>query len=197
MRLFPMTTLFRSRILASFLLASLGFSVPGAEAQQPTAVAAQSIDPKWMKVDSAVKRVTLELVAGLTPFNGALNFNGFRDGELTFVVPAGWSVVVNFLNQDGMLSHSAEVILDDVPVPLRAVDPAIPRAYTRDLEAGIAYGGGKDVMRFTASPPGAYRLFCAVPGHGAAGMWVRLKVDANVTVPGMAFTPKPAAPAGQ
>ncbi|MEO6067843.1 MAG: sulfocyanin-like copper-binding protein [Gemmatimonadales bacterium] len=176
------------------MLSALVISVREAGAQQPAAVAVQSIDPRWMTADSAARRVTFALTAGLTPFNGALNFNGFRDGELTFVVPAGWSVVVNFLNQDGMLSHSAEVIEDKQPVPLRAVDPAILRAYTANLEQGVAFGGGKDVMRFTANPPGNYLFFCAVPGHGAAGMWTRLQVDAAATTPRMVYTPKPAAP---
>jgi uncharacterized cupredoxin-like copper-binding protein len=179
------------RRLSSLLLSSLVLSSVAA-AQQPPAVAAQTLDPAWMKVDTATKRVTFELVAGLTPFNGALNFNGFRDGEMTLIVPTGWNVVVNFTNHDGMLSHSAEVIEDKVPVPIRAVDPAIPRAYTKDLEAGIAFGGGKDVMRFTAAPPGNYMFFCAVPGHGAAGMWIRLKVDDAATAPRMVLSPKPA-----
>ena len=162
-------------------------------AQQRAPVVTQSIDPKWMTSDSTAKKVTFALTAGLTPFNGALNFNGFRDGELTLVVPAGWTVVVNFTNNDGMLPHSAEVILDDGSTPLRPVGAAIQRAYTRDAETGVEAGGGKDVMRFTAAPAGNYRFYCAVPGHGASGMWVRLRVDAGVTTPRMVLSPKPAA----
>ncbi len=185
------------RLFPSLLLIS-GTVIPCvACAQQAAPVAAQSIDSKWMAFDTATKRVTFALTAGLTPFNGALNFNGFRDGELTLVVPAGWTVVVNFTNHDGMLPHSAEVILDDGQTPLRAGDPAIQRAYTKDLETGVPAGDGKDVMRFTAAPTGNYRFYCAVPGHGAAGMWVRLKVDGGVTTPRMVLSPKPATPAGR
>ena len=170
-----------------------GPGVSPVQAQQPAAVAPQQIDAKWMRINADTKTVTFELIAGHTPLNGALNFNGFRDGEFTLTVPAGWTTVVNFVNNDGMLSHSAEVVRDSIPVPLGAVDPAIPRAYTKDLEQGIPYGGGKDVMRFTATPPGSYLIFCAVPGHGAAGMWIRLKVDASATAPRMTLSPKPAA----
>jgi uncharacterized cupredoxin-like copper-binding protein len=28
-----------------------------------------------------------------------------------------------------------------------------------------------------ANKAGAYMIFCAVPGHGLAGMWIRLKVS--------------------
>ena len=180
----------KSLLLAALAVSGLAVST---SAQQPPTVAAQTIDPTWLSFDAATKRVTFALTAGLTPFNGALNFNGFRDGELTLVVPVGWSMVVNFTNHDGMLPHSAEVILDDGATPLRPTDPAIQRAYTRDLETGVQAGGGKDVMRFTAQLAGNYRFFCAVPGHGVAGMWIRLKVDASVTVPSMVLSPKPAA----
>ena len=185
------------RLFSSLLLSSLVLSGKMVRAQQSAPVAPQNIDPRWMAFDTATRRVTFALTAGLTPFNGALNFNGFRDGELTLVVPAGWTVVVNFTNHDGMLPHSAEVILDDGQTPLRAGDPAIQRAYTKDLETGVPAGDGKDVIRFTAAPPGNYRFYCAVPGHGAAGMWVRLKVDGGVTTPRMVLSPKPATPAGR
>jgi len=179
----------QSLIIASLAVSGLAAS---ASAQQAPPVTTPTIDPSWMTVDSAAKKVTFALTAGLTPMNGALNFNGFRDGELTFVVPTGWSVVVNFTNHDGMLPHSAEVIADDGTTPLRPTEPAIQRAYTRDLETGVQAGGGKDVMRFTATPAGNYRFFCAVPGHGAAGMWVRFKVDGSISTPRMVLSPKTA-----
>jgi len=183
----------RLSVAAALCAASVGATgASPVQAQQPAAVAAQQIDPKWMRVATDTKTVTFELIAGATPLNGALNFNGFRDGELTLTVPGGWTVVMNFTNHDGMLSHSAEIVWDSMPVPLGAVDPAISRAYTKDLEQGIPPGGGKDVMRFTATPPGSYLIFCAVPGHGAGGMWIRLKVDASVTAPKISLTPKPA-----
>src|SRR2546422_1114204 len=42
-------------------------------------------------------------IAGLTGLNGALNFNGFRDGQLTLVVPVGWQTEIDFRNHDGVL----------------------------------------------------------------------------------------------
>jgi len=83
-------------------LVTLSLAVP-ASAQQ------QRVDPTWLTFDSAAKTVRFELIAGLTGLNGALNFNGFRDGGLTLVVPVGWKTEIAFRNHDGMLPHSAAV----------------------------------------------------------------------------------------
>lgn len=155
---------------------------PPAGAQQ------QQIDPTWLTFDSTAKTVHFQLIAGLTGLNGALNFNGFRDGELTLVVPVGWKADIAFRNHDGMLSHSAEVIAPQAPLPGQPVDPAIPRAVTIKLASGLP-PEGTDIMRFTAQPEGEYLIFCGVPGHGLGGMWIRLRVSASVTMPDLLHTP--------
>src|SRR2546422_7790736 len=69
-------------------------------------------DPAWLSYDAATKTVNFHLIAGLTGLNGALNFNGFRDGGLTLTVPVGWTVVMHFRNHDGMLrseEHTSEL----------------------------------------------------------------------------------------
>jgi len=153
------------------------------------ASAQQAIDPKWMQVDSASKRVTFDVIAGHTPFNGSLNFNGFKDGELTFTVPQGWTVVMNFVNRDGALPHSAEIIADHPPLPLRSEGPDIAGAATKASDQGTASGGGKDSFRFAATTAGSYIVFCGVAGHGMGGMWVRLNVDATAKMPSINATP--------
>ena len=155
------------------------------------AQAAPTIDPGWMVANPATKTATFALTAGLTPFNGALNFNGFRDGGLTVVVPAGWTLAVNFSNHDGMLPHSVQVIADQKPVPSGAQDtPAIGRAYSNQVAEGLP-PQSKDKLRFTAQPAGEYLFFCGVPGHGLAGMWIRLRVSSEATTPALLATPKP------
>src|SRR2546421_10059638 len=96
----------------------------------------QDIDPAWLRFDAPARTVRFQLIAGLTGLNGALNFNGFRDGGLTLVVPVGWMTEVAFRNHDGMLPHSAEVIAQQTPLPTQSVDPAIARAFTFQLSAG-------------------------------------------------------------
>src|SRR6058998_3209438 len=103
----------------------MGAAAPvAARTQGGTAAPAPAVDPSWLQVDTATKTVTFQLVAGLTGLNGALNFNGFRDGGLTLTVPLGWSIVMHFRNHDGMLPHSAVVIPDATPLPTAAVSPA-------------------------------------------------------------------------
>jgi len=147
--------------------------------QQTPSVRAGTIDQSWLAYDADTKTVKFRLIAGLT--GGAkspYNFNGFTDGELTLVVPEGANVVMNFENQDGT-PHTAEVI-GDGPMPNLGIDPAIPRAYTKQLTMGIAQGG-TDVMRFKAAPAGRYRIFCGFPGHGISGMWIWFEVRKDAT----------------
>jgi len=148
----------------------------------------QAIDPKWLSFDAAARTARFQLIAGLTGLNGALNFNGFSDGGLTFVVPVGWQTEIDFRNHDGMLPHSAEIINPSTPLPVQSVAPAIPRAFTLNLDQGLV-SEATDTMRFTAQPAGDYLIFCGVPGHGAAGMWIRFQVSASATAPALRLTP--------
>ena len=156
-------------------------------AQAAQAVPPQAIDSSWLQANAGTKTVTLKLVAGLTPLNGALNFNGFRDGGLTVTVPAGWTMIWDFSNHDGMLPHSAEVVENKLPVPASSVKSAITMAYTDQLDQGIP-PQGSDKDRFTATPAGEYLIICGVPGHARAGMWIRLNVSSSANAPEMALT---------
>jgi hypothetical protein len=171
----PRLTPARPRTLAALIGAvTLALAVPAGAQQQ--------VDPAWLRFDPAARTVRFELIAGLTGLNGALNFNGFRDGELILVVPLGWQTEIAFRNHDGMLSHSAEVIAPQTPLPTQPVDPAILRAFTVKLASGLP-PEGTDRMRFVAQPAGEYLIFCGVPGHGIAGMWIRLRVSATARTP--------------
>ena len=152
----------------------------------------QRLDPTWLSFDSAAKTARFQLIAGLTGLNGALNFNGFRDGGLTLVIPVGWTAEIAFRNHDGMLPHSAEVISPQTPLPAQPVSPAIPRAFTLNLATGLP-PEGTDVIRFKTQPAGEYLIFCGVPGHGAAGMWIRLRVSATAQAPTLLLTPSKSA----
>ena len=154
----------------------------------PAQTAPAQVDSSQLTVDSATKTATFQLVAGQTKLNSGLNFNGFNDGKLTLTVPQNWNVVIQFVNKDPNLPHSAEVVDTAKPMPAGPVDPAFPRATTTKLMAGLA-SGETDSFKFVASKPGSYMLFCAVPGHGLAGMWIRLTVSPTDKRPALTSAP--------
>jgi sulfocyanin len=162
-------------VLAGLALASV---MP---AQAPAAL---RIDPTWLKVDSAATSAEFSLIAGLGGTNGGMNFNGATNGALTLVVPVGWHVVLNFRNDDQNMPHSAVVIPAATPVPAAAGRPAFAGATTRQADQGLATGARQSV-RFEADRAGSYMIFCAVPGHGMAGMWMKLEVSASATRPSL------------
>ena len=168
-------------LIAGLALLSVGTGT----AQSPTAKPSPQIDCTKLTVDSASKTATLELVAGLTDQNSSLNFNGFKDGGLTFTVPVNWNVVMHFKNNDHNLQHSAEIIDSVKAVPPGPVDPAFPRAATTKLMVGLS-ASEVDQMKFIANKVGTYMIFCGVPGHGLAGMWIRFKVSATEKQPSLA-----------
>jgi hypothetical protein len=141
----------------------------------PSTAPASANQDKWLKYDPATNTVTFELIAG--PFT----FNGFRDGQATLTLPPKANVIMNFVNKDGT-PHSAIIISGDGPIPNSAIDPAIPRAYTNKVLEGLPQEGS-DVMRFPVPESGRYRIFCGVPGHGPAGMWLWMKVDPVAKAP--------------
>ena len=155
-------------VFASGLLL-LGTRLP---AQTPQA----QVDTSQLTVDTATKTATFQLVAGQTNLNSGLNFNGFNDGKLTLTVPQNWNVVIEFANKDPNLPHSAEVVDTTKPMPAGPVDPTFARATTTKLMNGLA-SGEADTFRFVANKAGSFMIFCAVPGHGLAGMWIRLTVS--------------------
>jgi hypothetical protein len=153
----------------------------GAAAQE------QAIDPNWLSYDAGAQSARFQLIAGLTGLNGALNFNGYRDGELTFLVPVTWKTEIDFRNHHQTLAHSAEIIARQTPLPGGPALPAIPRAFTTRLEEGLP-PGATDTMRFTAEPAGDYLIWCGVLGHGLAGMWIRFDVSATANAPAIVRT---------
>jgi sulfocyanin len=134
------------------------------------------VDCNQLAVDTVTKTATFQLVSGQTNQSGGLNFNGFIDGKLTLTVPQNWNVVIQFTNKDPNLPHSAEIIDTTKPMPAGPVDPTFPGALTTKQMTGLA-SGESDTFRFVANKPGSFLIFCAVPGHGLAGMWIRLKVS--------------------
>lgn len=145
------------------------------------AAAAARDSTSFMTVDAAAKKVTIQLYAAYNSDNGGMNFNGGSRGKQTITVPLGWAVHVAFQNKDA-IPHSAIILPDRMPLPLQPDQPAIARAYTRDVTAGIPTDG-TDTMDFTAQPAGNYLIVCGVPGHGPSGMYIKFVVSAEAKAP--------------
>ena len=151
------------------------------------AARAQSeLHASWLTADAQAKRVHIDIVAGWNANNGALNFNGYFTGDMTIVVPVGWTVELDFKNNDAMLPHS---LLLTKPYPPGHVpeiagvnEVAIPRAYTNNPDQGIPAPKG-DKVSFKAQAPGDYWFFCGAPGHGKGGMWTKFKTDPAANAP--------------
>jgi sulfocyanin len=163
---------------------SLGVVVPfllAVDAWGQAATALAPADSTWLSYDSTSNTVTFRLVAGAPGAKSPFNFDGFTGGEATLLVPAGATVIMPFVNNDGT-PHSAIVASGTDPIPNMAGDPAIPRAYSRNATQGLAQGQ-KDTIRFKAEPSGSYRITCGVPGHALSGMWIWLEVSRDLSVP--------------
>jgi len=169
------------RVGPLFVTGALLLGAARTEAQTASA----KMDPAWLRADAASKTAEFKLVGGMTELNGGMNFNGFSRGALVVTVPLGWNVVLHFKNQDQNLPHSVEIVPDGDAIPGGPVPPAFEHAATGRVEQGFPAGQGADV-RFVAGKAGVFLIFCAVPGHGAAGMWIRLTVSATADKPTLA-----------
>lgn len=137
---------------------------------------------KYLSYDSADSTVHIKLVAAATGTLGGLNFNGGSNGDQTITVPAGWTVDIDFLNEDA-IPHSAIVIEDQKPIPAAPTKAAFPRAYTAHLFDGLSPQTGHDTMHFKADKSGNYLIACGVPGHAVSGMYINFVVSPTASRP--------------
>jgi FtsP/CotA-like multicopper oxidase with cupredoxin domain len=147
--------------------------------------AAQTIDPKWLTVNSSAKMVIFQVKAGLNGVNGGYNLNGFTDGNLTLTLPPGWKAVLYFHNAGERLGHHAAVVPFSATPPEGVVTPAFKGAETGAPTYHVI-PNGRHTVQFKADAPGQYMLTCTVAGHGTSGMWMRFNVDASATEPTLA-----------
>ncbi|HEX6537016.1 MAG TPA: sulfocyanin-like copper-binding protein [Gemmatimonadaceae bacterium] len=157
---------------------------PAGSARGAAADTAQAGEVKvnqFMTYDPATKTVHVQLTAALGSANGGMNFNGGARGNQTITVPEGWHVIMDFVNKDA-IPHSAIVLPNDLHFPAQPQNPAIPRAYTNDVTAGLPTDG-TDTMDFKASKAGDYLIACGVPGHAPSGMYIKFVVSPSAKAP--------------
>ena len=136
-----------------------------------------------MTVDEAGMTVTIELAAGLTADNNYWNFNGFYGGTGEIVVPAGYAVTINFVNNDPGMAHSVGVDArtSGFPSMFTAPAPAFEGAMSSNPTSltDATMPGESETISFTAAEAGEYSLVCFIPAHALTGMYVRFTVSAD------------------
>lgn len=139
--------------------------------------------PDWFTMDQAAKTVTLDISAGSSDANNHWNFNGYFGGNATITVPEGYTVTINFTNNDPLTTHSIGVdamtgefptVFDD---PSPVFDGAISPNPTSMTDATAS--GQSVTMTFVANAAGEYSLVCYIPGHAVTGMYVKFIVSSD------------------
>jgi hypothetical protein len=167
----------------SLAVLSLGLLLGGVQAGEPFV-------PSWIRNDPAAKTVAMEIVADWNQVaryakgnvrTDIIDFNGYWGGNLTIIVPKGWSVRIAFINHSGSYRHSLMVTRTyaqaEMPVKLEKQD-AIWGAYT-DPPEGIFPRERAD-LNFVAQHSGSYFLACARQTHLMDGHWIGFEVRDNL-----------------
>ncbi len=155
-------------------------ATPAAE----TAPAAALTVPDWMTVDNAAQTVTMDIVAGSTDANNGWNYNGFYNGNATIVVPVGYTITINFQNDDQANPHSVGVDPSSGgswPAMFDDPQPVFEGAITSNPTdmASATMPGASETITFVADAAGEYTLVCYIPAHAATGMWIFFTVSAE------------------
>ena len=156
-------------------------AAPAATASAPAAP--EMVMTDWFHADDAAKAIHMTITAGLTDAKNYWNFNGGHDGNMTITVPEGYRVTIDLVNKDPAMAHSLGIstVTSDFGVvePTPAFEGAITGGAASLTEATLP--GESETITFTAGPAGSYSMVCFVPGHAAAGMWIRFNVSADGT----------------
>lgn len=168
-------------ILSALILLSLA---PASPSMAQSGAGGHRISPDWLTVDKETKTASMEITAGLTTANSAWNFNGYANGDMSIVVPKGWTVRMHFRNRDASVPHSVGVveIMDEIPPSGDQMKIAFPGAFTVNFTTGLS-SMREDHFDFTVARVGRFWMACGVPPHARAGMWDYFVVSDTISEP--------------
>lgn len=141
--------------------------------------------PEWFAADHTARTVTLQISATPAPWT----FNGVSGATGEIVIPEGYTVTVNFTNNDTSMAHSLVVNARAATYPSMFTETAAafegaatsnPQSMTESTAPGAS-----ETITFVASTAGEYVFLCQVPGHAVAGMYLNLTVVAGGTEAGV------------
>jgi len=139
--------------------------------------------PDWLMIDEAARTATIDITAGSTDDHNYWNFNGYANGEATIVVPEGYTVTINFKNEDPLSAHSigVDAMLSDFPALFDNPTPVFAGAISPNPTdaTGATTTGQSATLTFVADAAGQYTLVCYIPGHATTGMWIYFTVSSD------------------
>ena len=142
--------------------------------------------PDWFTVDAAARTATIDISAGTTDANDFWNFNGYSNGNATITVPEGYTVTLNFKNEDPLTPHSigVDATRGEFPTVFDQPSPVFAGAMSPNpTQMTLATAPGESVtLTFVADRAGEYSLGCYIPGHAVRGMWINFTVSSDGSV---------------
>ncbi|AWR93270.1 sulfocyanin [Acidianus brierleyi] len=118
-----------------------------------------------------------------TPFN----FNGTSNGELHVYIPAGWTVIVYYTNEEA-IAHNFNIVQNDTPTPNNVNIEADGKVLlfvgtTSSTYESNGIASGESASGSIALPAGIYWFACGIAGHAESGMWGVIVSSTSVTEP--------------
>lgn len=162
--------------------AASGEPADSAVAAPAAAPSGEMTMPDWMHVDAANSTVHLTITAGATEAKNYWNFNGGHDGNMTITVPVGYTVTIDFVNQDPNMAHSLGIVAQTsgfsaTPDPTPIFEGAVTQNPGSMTDGTMP--GETETVTFVAATAGEYGMVCFVPGHAATGMYIYFDVSAD------------------
>ena len=135
--------------------------------------------PDWFHVDNQARTVHMTITAGSTAVNNYWNFNGAINGQLAINVPEGYTVVIDFTNDDPNMAHSLGISEETQNFAMPPdTTPVFEGAITENPGSMVdgTMPGESETVQFVADRAGDYSMVCYIPGHSAVGMWLYFNV---------------------
>lgn len=134
---------------------------------------------KFVKNEAKKHTAILTIIGADGSANGGENFDGYAKGQLTFTVPKGWNVIIDFsVSPSAGIPHSLAVVPGNGKFSMTNPKPVFEGAATPNPVDGTP-PGDKVTLHFKVTKAGKYQLACLIPGHAQLGMWDWLVVTAK------------------
>ncbi|WP_390529655.1 sulfocyanin [Sulfurisphaera ohwakuensis] len=153
-----------------------------------TTTTTSSLPPGAIALPYDASNHTVFLYLAALSTGNTFNFNGTSFGKLHVYIPAGWTVIVYFTNEQSGLPHNLLIVQNDTATPnssdvgndgkILLYVGTTPSSYTANgLISGQSASGSITLQ------PGYYWFCCGIAGHAVAGMWGVIIVSSSITVP--------------